>query len=207
VNGHTYRLYSGYLYVYGSTYAYVDLSGDAPSVSVALPTGHYSAYLSWPALARDDGSGNLVPVEARLVSSSSVDFDIYDGTTSTIAFVFETDGALVRVGSGALDVRVEVTEDAAVCTPFTDDCGEGSWCPPTELTGVPRACVAAGTVPLGEACSGPLDCMAQSSCFDFGDGPVCAELCPASLFGEACSDDTACEAAGSEYGVCIPVSE
>jgi len=206
--GHTYRLYSGYLYTYGpSYYGYgTDLSVDAPSVSLALGTGHYTAYLSNPALARDDGTGTFVPVQATLVTNG-VGFDIYDGTTSTIAFEFQTDGALVRIGAGALNVRVDVSEGAAVCTPFANDCGEGSWCPPTELTGAPRACVTAGTVAVGEACAGPLDCAADSSCFDFGSGPVCAELCAASQFGAACSDAASCVAAGSDYGVCTPTSE
>jgi hypothetical protein len=205
--GHTYRLNGGYLYVYSYDVGYstyVDLGGDVPSVSVSLRTGHYRASLNNPGLVRDDGTGNFLPVRADLVSSETVDFDIYDGTTSSIAFEFETDGALVRVGAGSLDVRVEVTEGAAVCTPFANDCGEGSWCPPTELTGRPRECVATGAHAVGDACSGPLDCVADSSCFDFGGGPACAALCPASSVGEACAEGVTCVAAGSDYGVCTP---
>lgn len=202
--GHTYRLVSGYLYLYGPSYSpYVDLTGDEPSVSVSLATGHYTAYLNSPALARDDGTGNFVPVQATLLTNG-VGFDIYDGTKSSIAFEFQTDGALVRVGEGGVDIRVDVTEGAGVCTPFAGDCGEGSWCPPTELTGRPRACVTAGSQAVGEACAGPLDCSADSSCFDFGSGPVCAELCPETRFGEACSEGLTCLAAGSDYGVCTP---
>jgi len=203
-NGHSYRLYSGYLYTSGPSYSYTDLSVDAPSVSLSLATGHYTAYLYNPGLARDDGSGNFTPVQATLVSNNGVPFDIYDGATSSIAFAFQTDGALVRVGAGALDVRVDVTEGAAVCTPFANDCGDGSWCPPTELTGAPRACIEAGPVAVGQSCAGPRDCAADSSCFDFGTGPVCAGLCPSALIGEACTEATTCVRAGSDYGICTP---
>jgi hypothetical protein len=204
--GHTYRLYSGYINLYGPSYSYIDITGDAPSVSTSLTTGHYTAYLNYPALERDDGTGTFVPVQSTLLSNY-VEFDIYDGTTSSISFAFQTDGALVRIGAGALDVRVDVTEGAAVCTPFAADCGEGSWCPPTELSGKPRACVTAGNQAVGDPCSGPLDCVADSSCFDFGSGPICAELCPAGRFGEACGEGITCLAAGSDYGICTPAAE
>jgi len=201
--GHTYRM-TGYLYAYGPSYVYSDLNVDAPSISLSLQTGHYNAYLYSAGLSRDDGSGNFQPVQATLMNNS-VGFDIYDGATSSIAFEFQTDGAIVRVGAGRLDVRADVSETAAVCTPFANDCGEGSWCPPTELTGAPRACVAAGAVAVGQSCAGPLDCVADSSCFDLGAGPVCAALCPSALFQQACSDgSTTCVPAGSDYGVCRP---
>jgi hypothetical protein len=206
VNGHTYRLRGGYLYVNGPVYQYLDLAVDAPKVSVSLPTGDYYAYLYQSGLERDDGNGNFIPVLATQLSSYYVPFQIFNGATSTVAFEFETDGVIVRVGSGTLDVRVDVTELPAVCTPFGSECGEGAWCPPTELTGEPRGCVAAGPVSLGESCASPLDCVADASCFDFGSGPVCAALCDAGLFGAPCSQDAECVAAGREYGVCTPVA-
>jgi hypothetical protein len=200
--GHSYRL-TGYLYTYGPSYVWSDLGVDEPAISLALQTGHYTAYLYSAGLARDDGKGSFVPVQATLVSNG-VPFDIYDGAASSISFAFQTDGALVRVGAGTLEVRADVSEGAAVCTPFANDCGDGSWCPPTELTGAPRACVAAGSVAVGDSCSSPLDCVADASCFDFGAGPVCGALCPSALFDQACSDTTTCIAAGSDYGVCRP---
>jgi hypothetical protein len=206
--GHSYRISAGYLYAYASSsYAYLDLNTDAPSVSAALATGRYNTFVFGVSLARDDGTGNYVPVEAELVSNPNQVVDIYNGVTSTVTLEFETDGALVRVGSGNLAVELDVTEDGGVCTPLSTDCGEGSWCPPTELTGVPRACVTAGEAGLGETCSGPHDCTADSSCFDFGSGPVCAALCPAEQFDQPCAENSRCIAAGIEYGVCTPEPE
>jgi hypothetical protein len=206
VNGHTYRLRGGYLYVSGAAYQYIELTSDAPKVSLSLPTGDYYASLYQSGLERDDGNGNFVPVMTTQVSSYYVPFQIFNGATSTVAFEFETDGVIVRVGSGTLDVRVDVSELPAVCTPFGSECGEGAWCPPTELTGEPRGCVATGPLSAGDSCASPLDCGADASCFDFGSGPVCAALCDAGLFGAPCSEDTECVAAGLEYGVCTPVA-
>ena len=206
VDGHEYRLSGGYLYVSGPTFQYVDLLGDVERVSLSLPTGEYYAVLQFPLLERDDGSGNFVAVDATLVSNNPLPFRIYDGTTSSIAFEFETNGAIVRIGAGSLDIRIDVTETPAICTPFTNDCGEGFWCPPSELTGAPRQCVSAGPLLPGEPCASPIDCSAESSCFDFGGGPVCASLCAASEFDAACAGGGECVAAGIEYGVCTPVA-
>jgi hypothetical protein len=204
VNGHSYRL-SGSLSVLGNYYAWFELAGDSEVLSVPLNTGSYVARLDYWQLSRDDGTGNFVNVPSSLVSGDHAQFRIYAGTSSTIAFTFETDGVLVRVGSGNLDVRVNVEEIAPLCEPFAAGCGEGAWCPSAELTGAPRACVAAGVLALGTACSGPLDCVADSSCFDFGSGAACTALCPATLFGQPCSEATECIPAGSDYGICTPV--
>lgn len=204
VNGHAYRL-SGSLLVQGSYLSWVELGGEAEVLSVPLGTGAYVAQLYAWQLSRDDGSGGFVSVPAALVSAYQVPFQIYESATSTITFTFETDGVLVRVGAGELDVRVEVQELPPVCEPFGRECGDGLWCPSSELTGAARACVAAGATAIGSPCSGPLDCVADSSCFDFGTGPVCTALCPASWFGQPCSRGGDCIPDGSDYGICTPM--
>lgn len=206
-NGHTYHL-SGQLQITRQfpwqNPQWFDLGGDASTFRASLNTGEYFADLVWWGLEREDRNGSFAPVDANLVSSSSVPFRIYHGATSTIAFEFETDGAIMTVGVGSLDVRVNVTETPAACTPFTTDCGDGFWCPPSELTGGPRACVSEGPLALGESCASPLECGADSSCFDFGTGPVCARLCDVSSSGALCADGEECVPAGADYGVCTP---
>jgi hypothetical protein len=180
-NGHTYRLRNPFIIISGPTFAQLFDSGDPTqtALSATLSTGSYQAFLlnGW-SLERDDGTGTFAPVTAMLASSSSVAFTIFNGTTSTISFEFQTDGVIVTVGSGALRVTATVNEIGATCTPFGADCGAGTWCPPTTLTGAARACIVEGGTPLGAACASPLDCAANASCFDLGGGPVCAALCP-----------------------------
>ncbi len=205
VGDSTYRL-SASIYVYGPTFTVLYTSAD-PSEEVltaTLQTGDYQAYLSDYQLEKLDSSGNFVPVSATLVSSYSVDFTIYNRSTTSISFEFETDGVIVPVGAGNLNVHVGITETSPACNILGDDCGAGAWCPPPELTARPLACQFAGSVAVGEACEGPLDCVGNASCFDFGGGPVCANLCPKSDFGAACAGGGSCEEAGAEYGICVP---
>jgi hypothetical protein len=201
-NGHTYRL-SGYIYYYGTQYGSIYM-GDETELTVNLPTGDYTAYLSYYTLERLDDSGNYQPVSGTLVSSYYQQFSIYNRTTTTISFQFETDGTIVTVGAGNLDVNIGVTEVAPVCTVFGSDCPDGTWCPPAELTGLPLACVASGSMPAGYPCNSPSDCAANTSCFDFGTGSVCAALCDATAFETACPGGGTCTEDAKTYGVCVP---
>jgi hypothetical protein len=204
VDGQTYRL-QGNLYVSGPVFTYVDIDADTEMVSVSLPAGDYYANLWSFSLLRDDGSGNFVAVDARLVSSSFARFSIFNQTTTTVSFQFETDGQIVTVGTGQLNVDVDVEVTPPACTLLGDDCGAGAWCAPSELTGRPLACISEGAVPEGEACRSPLDCAANTSCFDFGQGPKCTRLCLSADFDEPCGIDGQCTAQGVEYGVCAPM--
>jgi hypothetical protein len=205
-NGHNYRLSNTFLYISGPQYAQLSSSGDPneTALSATLVTGNYTAYLYNWSVERDDGTGTFRPVQASLVSSPAVGFSILNGTTTTVSYQFSTDGVIVTVGSGQVRVAVVVEESAATCTPFADDCAAGTWCPPTGLTGAPRACVAAGLTAIAEPCSAPSDCTANASCFDLGSGPTCAELCPADAFELACASGGTCKAVGTDYGVCRP---
>jgi len=192
------------MYVSGPVFNYLDLSGDSEMISTVLPAGDYSAFLySWT-LTRDDGFGNFVPVAATLISSNSPSFSIFNQTTSTISFQFETDGQLISVGSGSLNVAVDVNETPGVCTPLGSDCPAGTWCAPPELTGAPLSCVNEGPVALSESCSSPSDCVGGASCFDFGAGALCTPLCSSADFGQACADGGTCTPQGVDYGVCSP---
>jgi len=202
---HTYRLQAT-MYVSGPVYQWIDLSADAEQVSTLLPTGTYYANLwSW-SLSHDDGTGNFLPVNATLVSDAYPAFSIFNQTTSTIAFQFETEAQIVTVGTGSLNVVVGVTERPPVCTPLGTDCPEGTWCAPSELTGALLSCIAAGPAAAGDACSSPTDCAANTSCFDLGAGPVCTPLCSSAEFGAPCADGGTCTAQGADYGVCAPTS-
>jgi hypothetical protein len=200
-----YRVTGLALFLSGSTTTWLYGSNDPSEtvVSTALPTGDYIAHVYSGYLERADTNGNFVPVQARLVSSSHA-FKIHNGATSTLAIAFETDGVIVTVGAGDLRVVLDVTEGAAVCTPFGGGCQLGTWCPPTGLTGAPRACVAEGVLGVGEPCSSPSECVANASCFDLGSGAVCAELCPGANAGQTCSFGGICRGVDSEYGVCRP---
>jgi hypothetical protein len=200
---HVYRL-DGQLNVSGPEYRWIYLSAYEDVATVALTTGAYSASLYYWTLYRETADGQLQAVQSDLIDGPYRSFNILNGTTSTIAFNFETEGELVTVGSGNLNIDVGVTERPPVCTPLGEGCTEGNWCAPSSLLGTPVSCVVAGTVELGQECSSPLDCVANASCFDLGDGAKCAQLCLSEDFDQPCSTGGTCRDRGQGYGVCEP---
>jgi hypothetical protein len=207
VGDHLYRFsyFQLYLYSDGVLLSSTDNAAET-TLTAQLSTGQHDGSLWNWALERDDGLGNFRPVNARLVSSSYVSFEILNGSTTTVSFQFETDGEIITMGSGGLAVAAKIDELAPICVPLGSDCGEGRWCPPAELTGAQLACRYAGAIELGSPCGSPADCVANSSCVDFGAGPVCAALCSCAELGAACAGGGSCTAAGREYGVCVPAT-
>ncbi|HEY8926937.1 MAG TPA: hypothetical protein VIU64_21290 [Polyangia bacterium] len=209
--GHRYRLRNAAISISGPQYLQLATSDDPAEtvLSASLPTGTYYAYLysSWR-LERDDGSGRFLPVQAEMLSSYYTSFSILNGATTTLGFRFRTDGVIVEVGAGQLKVNVSVEETSPICTPFAtpDGCADGSWCPPTGLTALPRACVATGTIALGLPCLAALDCGRGAACIEGAAGPVCTALCPSSDDGLACATGGTCQAVRTDYGVCVPSS-
>jgi hypothetical protein len=205
VGGHIYRLQAS-IAIYGPSYNYLNTSNDLneTALTAKLQPGNYTAYLNEWNLERSDEQGNFQPVDAILVSESYVSFYIYNQSSTTISFQFETDGVVVVIGDGQLNVKFGVTETPPACTVFGSDCPSGTWCPPSGLTGEGLACVVAGSVPIGASCASPSDCVANASCFDVGAGAACASLCPVSDIGAPCAAGGQCTQAGFGYGVCVP---
>jgi hypothetical protein len=204
VGGHSYR-FSRFQVLVSPPYIWLQSYGGPETVlTTSLPTGQHEAYLYDWALERDDGAGNYLPVNATLVSSGSLAFEILNGASTNVSFQFETDGEIVTMGSGTLSIAGRVNERPPVCTVLGDDCGEGAWCPPTGLTGAPLGCRASGALAIGEACEAPADCVGNSTCIDFGSGPACAALCAPLDFGSACPGGGQCTSVGLDYGLCSP---
>jgi hypothetical protein len=204
VGGHSYR-FGRFQVLLSPDYVWLQSNGGPENMlTTTLRTGQHQGYLYDWALERDDGTGNYLPVNASLVSSSSLSFEILNGASTTVSFQFETDGQIVTMGSGSLNVAGRVNERPPVCTVLGDDCGEGAWCPPAGLTGAPLACRTAGTLALGEACAGAADCVANSACIDSSSGPLCTALCAPLDFGSACPGAGQCVSVGLDYGVCRP---
>jgi len=206
VNGRNYRLTQAYVHIWGPSYADLSSNTDAGMVSVNLPTGDYTAALySWR-LERQDETGLYGPVSATLMNTHNY-FTVANGTTSTLVFQFETDGVIVIVGSGRVNVTVAVAETAPNCTPLGDDCGFDAWCPPAGLTGRSLQCYPAGLKGVGDSCYGPGDCSRNTTCIDLGSGPVCTALCGRESIGSLCGPGVGCFRCRADYGVCLPTAE
>ncbi len=201
--GVSYQLTNVELLLEGSVFQFLDEANPSEAaLSTPLPTGSYSALLEAWTLEKDDGTGNFAPVTATLEGSAQEPFTVFNGTTTTLTYRFLTDGVIVTVGSGSLNIVAAVDQVPPLCTPFGTDCPGGSWCPPGQLVGSDVSCIAAGSVALGQPCAEPTDCVANASCFDLGGGPLCTALCPASEFNGPCDSGGTCVPSGVDYGVC-----
>jgi hypothetical protein len=204
VGGVSYRLSNFYIYLSGpSTYQYISDSNPSDSkISVTLSVGNYTANLQQWQLERADAQGVYHTVQATLETTYYQSVTIYNGTTTTLTYSFRTDGVIVNIGSGRLDIAINIDVADAACTPLGRDCPSGSWCPPATLTGADLHCVFAGSKAIGQPCLNPAECVANASCFTTSSGAVCAALCPSSQFNQPCDAGGSCRPVASDYGYC-----
>jgi hypothetical protein len=114
VNGATYRLSAARFEVTGTESATLnsDDDPDASSLEVVLDAGNYDVLLrdGWRLEKRTDPGGEFAAVSATLVSPNPAAFSIIEGETTRVAFAFETDGVIVDLGKGTLQLVIDVTE-------------------------------------------------------------------------------------------------
>jgi hypothetical protein len=205
-NGATYRLVNVQGYINGGPnnyYNYVyESNPDETTLAVDLPVGNYSIYLNSWSLQRADADGVFQPVVAQMESYYSQYFTIYNGTSTTVSFSFMTDGIIVVVGSGHLNIVAHVDVADAACTPLGNDCPSGSWCPPSGLTGNDLSCQTSGSTSLGQPCQSPSECVANASCVANAGEPVCVALCSRSEFGQPCASGGTCTRLAADFGFC-----
>jgi hypothetical protein len=207
-NGRVYRLSNALFVIDGPLFGYLS-SSDNPgetALTAALPVGDYTSFLEtgW-VLERDDG-GTFVPVQATLVSGNPALFTVHAGATTALVYQFQTDGTIITVGDGQLDISIEVTEVGGVCTPFGAGCSGGEWCVPGEVAAGEPSCLAEGDIPVGGACDDPSrSCVLNALCGDVdGTGATCIELCPMGSLGSPCASGGICTDIGyTEFGICF----
>jgi hypothetical protein len=206
-SGVQYRLRNATFNVTGPTSVSLDSEVDpnATALSATLSVGSYSAQLAgqW-ALERLDAMGPVV-VEATLVSPNPATFDVIAGSVTNLVFQFATNGTIVTIGTGDLQISIGVTETSGggggSCTlldPAT--CPPGTWCGPISIDQV--ACQSGGMTPVGSACSATSLCVSGAVCVDIGAGPTCIKVCDF-------TDPTTCSPLGCQnvgamlFGLCL----
>ncbi|HVJ14832.1 MAG TPA: hypothetical protein VM686_05305 [Polyangiaceae bacterium] len=189
-NGTEYRLSNAVFQIDGlvsTSLQSSDMVGETV-LSAVLPVGGYTSSLAsgW-VLQRNDG-GTFVNVQATLVSQNPVAFQVNEGSSTSLVYQFDTDGTIISIGSGSLDISIAVNETGtpAACTPFGAGCAASEWCVPGALFGAPDQCVQTGPLQPGDACDGTVGCGMNQLCGDIGLGNQCLELCSGSTFGQPC---------------------
>ncbi|WP_438016801.1 hypothetical protein WMF18_39380 [Sorangium sp. So ce315] len=201
-NGRVYRLSNAVFSIEGPIFTYLSSSDDPgeTALTAALPVGDYTSFLrpDW-VLERDDG-GTFVPVQATLASANPALFTIDAGATTALVYQFQTDGTIITIGDGQLDVTIEVAEVGGKCTPFGAGCLDNEWCVPA---GENPFCMPAGDIPIGAPCGNGGWCAAHGLCAAMdGMNAVCIELCPADGFGSPCEGGGVCPGSGGDFAIC-----
>jgi len=118
--GVEYRLRHGTFSITGASSATASTEDDlqAETINVELEVGDYAITLlpGWD-LERASTEGGFVTVEASLTSANSQSFSIEAQQTSSVTFRFRVGGDIVVIGTGSVDIRIEV-DDSSV-TPDT----------------------------------------------------------------------------------------
>jgi hypothetical protein len=120
VNGAIYRLSGARFDVTGPVEAsfHSDDDPDLTAISATLARGDYSILLQdgWRLLRQSSPDAVFEAVEAALISENPRLFTIEEGETTRVAYVFETNGVVIDLGNGFLEVAIEVVETGTAGT-------------------------------------------------------------------------------------------
>jgi hypothetical protein len=96
---------------------------DAPSLQLSLAPGAYSIDLA-PGWRLEKLIGaDFQTVNATLSSQNPVPFSIVAGQTTPVAYAFHTDGTIVVIGNGTLDLTIGVTDSSVALGGIWDSPG------------------------------------------------------------------------------------
>lgn len=196
-NGKTYRLRHATFDVTGPTTTTLDSETDPNGTILAatLATGGYSITLQdgW-SLERLDPMGAQT-VSAQLGSPNPQSFMIGSGSTARVAFQFVTDGTIVNIGTGTLEVSIGVTDtSSANCDWLAQTgCAMGEAC---YFTGEGTVCANPfDTKPAGQPCTFQNECLAPGFCGASAADPmvgVCVAACAVDGMGPTCPAGQSC---------------
>jgi cysteine-rich repeat protein len=112
VNGIGYRLRQGLFDVSGPNSATLDteIDPDASVIAQTLPVGNYVVSLQPGWSLERQFNGVFQTVQAELLTSNPQAFAITANGTTNVNYEFQTDGTLVDLGQGNLDVGIQVVD-------------------------------------------------------------------------------------------------
>lgn len=211
-NGNTYRLRNATFDIVGPTTTTLDSETDpnANILAATLTTGGYSIAL------RDGWSLEKVlpmgaqTVNAQLASPNPTSFMIGSGATASVVFQFSTDGTIVQIGTGRVEVSIGVTETGmAGCDILAQTgCPAGQACYLAGMDGLTPTCAGVFDVkPPGAACMFQNECLTPGFCGlpDPNLPPQCVAVCALNGMGPACQAGSVCADAGigPNIGACL----
>lgn len=211
-NGTTYRLRNAIFDITGPTTLSLSSETDPNSAILAatLATGGYSINLEsgW-SLEKVTPMGAQT-VSASLVSPNPTSFMIGSGSTASVVFQFSTDGTIVQIGTGRVEISISVMETGALgCDLLAQTgCQMGQHCyfggGADGLTG--QCANAFDTKAPGQPCMAQNECATPGLCgTPDGVNVQCIATCALNGMGPSCPAGTVCldSGLGPNIGACL----
>jgi hypothetical protein len=175
-----------------------EAAADASALSAELFPGDYTVSLAagW-FLERLRAPAPAERVNAALVTPDPAPVTIRDGAVSELVYTFTTTDGSITLGSGSVDVQVDVVQPEALTSCvlasnyyyYDSGCRAGQACLLADASGR-TFCGTPGTLPVGAACDSQ-QCVAGAQCLAQSEGEqtVCTRFCsPLSVtFGCNCA--------------------
>jgi hypothetical protein len=210
-NGTTYRLRNAIFDIAGPTMTTLDSESDPNGAVLAttLATGGYSITLESGWSLEKLGPMGAQTVSAALASPNPTSFMVGSGSTASVVFQFSTDGTIVEIGTGRVEVSIGVIETGATgCNILAQTgCPMGQACYFGGMDGITPTCAqVVDAKPAGQPCMFQNECATPGFC-GTPDGMTveCIAACALDLMGPACPAGLTCIDAGlgANIGACL----
>lgn len=211
-NGTTYRLRNAIFDIAGPTMTTLNSESDPNGAVLAatLATGGYSITLENGWSLEKVGAMGAQTVNATLASPNPTSFMVGSGSTASVVFQFSTDGTIVQIGTGRVEVSIGVTETGATgCNILAQTgCPMGQACYFGGDDGITPMCAQVGdTKPAGASCMSQTECATPGLCGspDGGVTVECIAACALDGMGPSCPAGLTCidGGLGGNIGACL----
>ncbi len=207
-SGASYRLRNGEFTVTGAAAAAFSTESDpdAASIAVTLPPGAYELGLADGWYLEKLVGGAYSQVNATLTSANPSPFSITSQSTTGVVLQFSSDGEIIQMGDGTLDVSINVDDlNCAVgqvvcngaCVSVTSDASNCGSCGNACASTPPSSCVNGICVADNCSVAGQVDCdgatangCETSTVSDVANCGACANVCPAQGGTPSCTNGT-----------------
>ena len=211
-NGNVYRLRNATFTI--STNPVTTLSSDganldAPVITTTLPAGSYTATLANGWILERQTAANVFGQVTATVNNATPMFGIVANQTTSLIFQFTTNGQVVTVGNGTLNINIGITETGGTgqaCQLFANPtmCPQGQWCAPAPNNQPGGVCTVPGTAMTGGMCSATVTCVVNNICTGTVMNPnavACRPICQ--LGSMTCGAGLTCQGSATmQFGVC-----
>jgi hypothetical protein len=100
---------------------------DATSLQLTLASGGYSINVAPGWRLEKQIGASFQTVNAQLVSVNPTSFNIVSAQSTSVAYAFQTDGRVIVIGNGTLNLTIQVSDTSVTPGPGVWDAPSSRW--------------------------------------------------------------------------------